>query len=137
MKLWFRLTIICGALVCLLLGLSQPSASTTRGRLSARDHGSIEVKKPRSTCHSLGGHKHGIRSGLRWASGIFGPRLRTDCRPSWSTRPGNPPATRTDRALTSYRSSRQSTNGIEHLSPRNQRLSTVELKNRAFATAFS
>lgn len=24
MKLWFRLTIICGALVCLLLGLSQP-----------------------------------------------------------------------------------------------------------------
>jgi hypothetical protein len=24
MKLWFRLTIVCGALVCLLLGLSQP-----------------------------------------------------------------------------------------------------------------
>ena len=49
MKLWFRLTIVCGALLGLLLGLTPPADWIISRMPSARDHASIKVNKPHPT----------------------------------------------------------------------------------------
>jgi len=53
MKLWFRLTIICWALACLFLSLSQQVSWNISRILSAQDYGSIDVEKPRPILNQL------------------------------------------------------------------------------------
>ncbi len=139
MKRWFRQTIICGALVCLLLGLSQPISLNhpwqvigagpwfDRGEETTFDLPTASVVTSMAFDPVCAGPRESSVLDCALTADHLGP-------PGHETH--GPPGT--DRALTSCRSSRHSNQRpSSNLSPRNQRLSTVELKNRAFATAFS
>src|ERR1035441_10367417 len=113
---------------------SEPPVAGCRLGTMVRSRQRTRVRR----AHSFGCHKHRVRFGLRWTLAISGPRRCTDCGPSCSSRPADPWATENRPGLGELPvKPATQTNAIEQPSPRNYWLSSAELKNRGFATAFS
>jgi hypothetical protein len=131
---WFRLTLVCCVLLCLLLGLTQAvdwnyqpvvssGSSFDRGTKATSDSPTSSVVE--SMAFDLARVRpFGSRVLDRGSTaGNIGPPGQHNRGPSEPMGLGKLPATQT--------------NAIEQPSPPNYWLSTEELKNRSFATRFS
>jgi hypothetical protein len=137
MKLWFRLTIVCGAWLCLLLGLRQPVSLNhplhvvgtgswfDRGNETTFDSLTASVFRSMAFDPVRAGPRESPALDCALSADHLGPPQDTHGPPE-SIGLGELPV-----KLAAQ------TNAIEQVSPRNYWLSTAELKNLGFATRFS
>ena len=134
---WFRLTLVCCVLLCLLLGLTQAvdwnyqpvvssGSSCDRGSKATSDSPTSSVVGSMAFDLARAGPFGSLVLDWGLTAGNIAPPGQQNHGPSEPRSRGKlpvKPATQT--------------NALEQPSPPNYRLSSEELKNRGFATAFS
>ena len=139
MKLWFRLTVVCCVLMRSLLSLtpvlglrSHPWQVVGSGPWLDRGRGPVSDAPRVSVLTSM--EFDSARAGPQQSLVLDGPLTTDHLAPPGPATHGPP---KTDGALATYRSSRQLKPTPSSTLLRNYWLSSGELKNRGFATAFS